>query len=241
MEIHRDRLRKAAPSYRPVSPSDALDMLEGALARRIGPFLQETDLSKIETEVFDGQRTLKIKAPFPVKHNADIELARFCYAISRAIAPTIILETGVAYGVTSAFLLQAIEVNGKGKLWSVDLPPLGREAEAYVGFLVPKSIRRHWNLRRGLTKRLLPELLPLLGQIDIFVQDSLHTYRTITAEITAVWPFLKPGGVVIADDVGDNRAFEDFANRVNHCGCVVLQETHKNSMFGILVKCCAGS
>jgi len=236
LEVRWDRMRKAPPPYPPVSPLRALDVLEGALAKHIRPFFEEVDLTKIETEVSGSKKSLKTKAPFTLAHNADMELARFCYAISRALAPSVILETGVAYGVTSAYLLQATEVNQGGKLWSVDLPPLGRHAEDYVGFLVPKSLRSNWNLRRGATRRLLPELLPLVGQIDLFVQDSLHTYRTITDEIRMVWPFLRSGGVVIADDIGKNRAFADFANRVNHSGYVVIKEVHKDSMFGILVK-----
>jgi predicted O-methyltransferase YrrM len=212
-----------------------LGVLETALARQIRPFFQEADLTKIEKEVSGNQKTLK-KAPFSVKHNGDIALARFCYAMSRALAPSVVLETGVAYGVTSAYLLQAIEANQKGTLWSVDLPPLGRQAEDYVGFLVPKTLRSPWNLRRGATRRLLPELLPQVGQIDLFIQDSLHTYRTITDEISMVWPYLRPGGVVVADDVGDNRAFGDFAKRVKLSACVMVQELHKDSMFGILVK-----
>ncbi len=236
LEVRWDRMRSASPSFPTVSQLEALDVLEGTIARQIRPFFQEAALTKIETEVSSSQKTLNTKAPFSLTHNADVELARFCYAISRALAPSVILETGVAYGVTSAYLLQAIDVNHQGTLWSVDLPPLGRQAEDYVGFLVPKSLRSSWNLRRGATRRLLPELLPLVGQIDLFVQDSLHTYRTITDEITMVWPFLKPGGVVIADDVSDNRAFGDFAKRMNPSACVVVQELHKDSMFGILVK-----
>jgi predicted O-methyltransferase YrrM len=235
-EVRWDRMRKAPSSFRAVSQLEALDVLEGALARQICPFFQDAELTKIEIEVSSGQETLKKKAPFSLKHNADVDLARFCYVMSRALAPSVILETGVAYGVTSAYLLQAIEVNQRGTLWSVDLPPLGAQAEDYVGFLVPKSLTSSWNLRRGATRRLLPKLLPLIGQIDLFVQDSLHTYRTITDEISMVWPFLRPGGVVVADDVGDNRAFGDFAKRVCPSAWVLIQELHKDSMFGILVK-----
>jgi predicted O-methyltransferase YrrM len=236
LEVQWDRMLKAPASYQVVSSLEALDTLEKTMGKQIRPFFQETNLKKIEEQVLDGEKTLKMKAPFSLMHNGDVELARFCYAMSRALAPSVILETGVAYGVTSAYLLQAIEVNQTGKLWSVDLPPLGRHAEDYVGFLVPKSLRSQWALRRGSTRRLLPRLLPLVGQIDVFVQDSLHTYRTITDEIRMVWPCLRPGGVVIADDIGKNRAFADFADRVHHSGCFVIQEVHKDSMFGILLK-----
>jgi predicted O-methyltransferase YrrM len=236
LEVRWDRMRRASPSYQPVSTLEALGVLEGALRRQVRPFFQDTDLNWIETEVSESLKVLTWNAPFSLSHNADVELGRFCFAVCRALAPAVIVETGVAYGVTSSYLLQAIELNGRGELWSVDLPPLGRHAEEYVGFLVPKGLRQRWNLRRGVARRLLPKVLRLLGQIDVFVQDSLHTYRSITNEINMVWPFLKPGGLVIADDVGNNRAFGDLAQRLNPSACVVIQELHKDSMFGILVK-----
>ena len=235
LEVKWDRIRRSSHAYQPIQPSDALLVLEAVLGP-IRIFFEEMQLTTLEEEVSGELKALAAKAPFSLMHNADIELAHFCYAISRSLAPAVILESGVAYGVTSAHLLQAIELNGRGTLWSIDLPPLGQRAEEYVGFLIPEHLRKHWNLRRGVTRKLLPKLLPLIGPIDIFVQDSLHTYRTITEEIRMVWPFLRSGGVVIADDMGDNRAFEDFAESVDPSACVVVQELSKNSMFGILVK-----
>ncbi len=231
-----ERSRDALPTYRPLGVLEAMDLLERALSRQVRGFFAENDLTKIETEVSHGLKDLKGKSPFSLEHNADIELGRFCYAVSRALSAAVILESGVAYGVTTAYLLQAIDLNGTGKLWSIDLPPLGRHAEEHVGFLVPSGLRRHWNLRRGVTRRLLPALLPTLGSIDLFVQDSLHTYKTISDELDLVWPYLSPGGVVIADDIGDNRAFEDFTDRVKPSSYMVIQELHKDSMFGIIVK-----
>src|SRR5579859_6237178 len=35
-----------------------------------------------------------------------------------------IVETGVAHGVTSRFILEALERNRSGHLWSIDLPPI---------------------------------------------------------------------------------------------------------------------
>jgi Methyltransferase domain len=236
LEVKWDRIRNLSGSYTPTMPRQALETLERTLGKEIGPFLAESNLTQIEEAVSDSQALLKAKAPFTLAHNGDIELARFCYALSRALAPKVVLETGVAYGVTTAFILKAIEVNGTGELWSADLPPLGRQAEDYVGFLVPKDLRLHWNLRRGITKRLLPELLPSLGHVDIFIQDSLHTYRNINDEVQMVWPFLKPGGVVIVDDIGGNCAFEDLIKRVGPSSSIVIQELHKKSMFGVLVK-----
>jgi hypothetical protein len=50
------------------------------------------------------------------------------YAIVRAYKPDIVVETGVARGASSSFILCAMHENGKGHLYSIDLPPY----EAYT-------------------------------------------------------------------------------------------------------------
>ncbi len=44
------------------------------------------------------------------------------YAIVRAMRPTSVIETGVLHGLTSAFILRALEQNRAGRLTSIDLP-----------------------------------------------------------------------------------------------------------------------
>ncbi len=110
-------------------------------------------------------------APFTTRHHADLSLARLCYAVCRLLRPEIVLETGVAYGVTTALVLKALQVNGKGRLYSIDLPPLGENADAFVGYLVPEALRARWTVNRGVSKRVLPQLLPRLGRVDLFIPD----------------------------------------------------------------------
>jgi predicted O-methyltransferase YrrM len=235
-EVRREKRLAVSPYYEMVSVSTAFEILEEALGKKLRTFLAEASLLELESQVSAAQQRLKLAAPFSLKHNGDVQLAHFCYALSRATSPNVVLETGVAYGVTSAYLLQSLELNGRGSLWSIDLPPLGHSADDYVGFLIPPVLKTRWRLQRGSTRRVLPKLLPELDTVDMFIQDSLHTYQTVMDEIVAVWPRLRPGGVLIADDVGRNCAFKDFATRTDHAGSVVVQESSKNSTFGIILK-----
>ncbi len=93
-----------------------------------------------------------------------------------------------------------------------------------------------WHLYRGPSKRLLPQVLSLLPRVDIFIHDSLHTYANMKSEFRAVWPVLRPGGILITDDIGENCAFQDFAKEVNDRFCAVFREQSKDSLFGMLVK-----
>jgi len=46
----------------------------------------------------------------------------YLYVFCRHFQPEIVIETGVYYGASSAFILKALEANGKGHLYSIDLP-----------------------------------------------------------------------------------------------------------------------
>ena len=43
------------------------------------------------------------------------------YAITRAVKPDLIVETGVASGVSSTYLLTACRLNGRGRVCSIDI------------------------------------------------------------------------------------------------------------------------
>jgi hypothetical protein len=207
--------------------------IEGSFGKQIAAFLEEPACAEILTEVCHGVEKNLSAAPFSLAHNADFTLAQLCYVLCRVTRPTTVLETGVAYGVTSAFILKALEVNGCGCLHSVDLPPLGPDADQFVGILIPKPLRHRWRLHRGASKRVLPSLLPRLKQVDVFVHDSLHTYRNMKWEFDMVTPYLAPGAIVIADDIDGNRAFNDWVVKVRPPFWATLREVDKKSLFGV--------
>lgn len=132
------------------------------------------------------------------------------YALVRLLRPRVLVETGVADGFTSAHILQALEDNGEGHLYSIDLPspllPRGKSP----GWIVEERLRGRWDLRIGDAAALLPPLLEELGSLDFFLHDSLHTYEHMSLEFRLAWPRLAAGGVFLSHDVGQNAAFLDF-------------------------------
>jgi hypothetical protein len=234
-DFQTDRLRRKSITI-PVSSGECWGRLGEALHGDLKPFLQEDALGAIERTVVRGREQLSANPAFGMFHGADFSLARLCYAICRLRKPANVVETGVAHGVSSAFLLQALAVNGAGSLWSIDLPPLAEGADDQVGCLVPADLRSRWHLLRGRTRHLLPPLVTRLPAIDIFLHDSLHTYRNISREFQTVWPKLPAGGVLLSDDVNMNRAFENFANRQDIALALTSKEEDKDSVFGAIIK-----
>jgi methyltransferase family protein len=146
--------------------------------------------------------------------DADPALARVAWCLARHLRPRQALETGVARGLTSRALLEALELNGDGRLTSVDLPPRFPPAlRRQTGVAVPGRLRARWTYVNGSSRRRLPRLVAQLAPIDLFLHDSMHTTRNVLFELETVWPGLQPGGVILVDDIDLNRGFETFTDK----------------------------
>jgi predicted O-methyltransferase YrrM len=232
-EVRSEPLLVGRPAYGAVEWGRAL----GAIVPLLGanPEDDAATLGRLRDHVNRCHAELASSAPFILNHSADIVLAELCYLTCRALRPDVVVETGVAYGITSTYILQALEQNGRGRLVSVDLPPLSRQSARFVGIVIPSSLQHRWDLRVGVSRRVLPQLLRDVGSVDLFVHDSLHTYWNMRREFELVWPRLRPGGVLIADDVQTNPAFRELERR-NPAFFTVIREAAKESLLGFALK-----
>lgn len=155
------------------------------------------------------------------------EKSQILYFLVRKLKPKIVVETGVAAGESTGYILQGIKDNGCGRLYSIDLPfqwyiygdhklhldslPAGK----IPGYVVPEHLKKIWHLILGNTRDKLPPLLRNLGTIDIFLHDSEHTEKTMMFEYKASWPYIKNGGFLLSDDISYTEAFGEFAKFKN--------------------------
>jgi hypothetical protein len=126
------------------------------------------------------------------------------YSIIRERQPNLIIETGIGRGVTSTFILAALQKNGHGKLISIDK---GSE----TGQLVFNGLRTNWDKRVGKTS----DVLPTINEpVDIFLHDSLHTYDNMSFEFEWANQHLT-SGLILSHDIGTNNSLYDFAKKYN--------------------------
>jgi hypothetical protein len=153
-------------------------------------------------------------------------LVRAMWCLTLHLRPMKVLETGVARGITTRFVLEALERNEAGHLWSIDLPPpWHRDLHWQIGAAVPASLRSRWTYVRGSSRRRLAGVLGEVERLDLFVHDSRHTERNLLFELEHVWEGLRPGGVLVADDVDLNCGFHAFtAARPSHPSLVCIAE-----------------
>lgn len=182
------------------------DRFDAALARQILQELRSGDfipMNAVPGKQLPGNRPTHF-------------FGKFLYFIVRMAQPEVMVETGVAHGVSSWTILNALFKNGKGRLYSIDLPD--HDLQSYnpsnirqsSGWVVPDVLRAQWELRLGSSDKLLPALLTDLGKVDLFFHDSDHSYENMQFEFATVLPFIRHSGLIISDDVHKNRAFAEF-------------------------------
>jgi hypothetical protein len=75
----------------------------------------------------------------------------------------------------------------------------------------------------------------LLGRIDLFIHDSLHTARNTRFEMEQTLSAMAPGGVMIVDDIGTHQAFAEFARDFPSLETLVCPHSDRTeSFFGLV-------
>ena len=233
-ELLVDRIRPHPGTYKALDWPAALERIT-TWRHEAASVMRELPLQETEKEVLTTLEQVRAASPWKAGYNSDLRLARALYLVCRLLRPATVVETGVAYGLSSAYMLTALDVNRHGHLYSVDLPPLGGDASRLQGALIPDRFRSRWTLHSGTSRRILPGLLAG-KRVDVFVHDSLHTYRTMRWEFETAWPQIPSGGALIADDIEGNRAYQELLARRPAFSCVVRQADKPAALFGIAVK-----
>ena len=143
------------------------------------------------------------------------------YSMVRLVRPGNLVESGVASGVSSAFMLMGIKANRRGTLHSIDKPVPrkkgpGNESWAIPaghssGWAVPPALRRRWDLRLGRSEDVLEDLLGETGVLDFYCHDSPVDEAHLKFEMEAIRPHLRSGSLVVSDNTGEIGTFDRLA------------------------------
>jgi len=178
-------------------------------------------------------------------NDGDAGFVRAVWCLTRHLRPQNVVETGVAHGVTSRFILEALERNGMGRLWSIDHPPLEHVWHDQIGLAVGGRYPARWSYIRGSSSRRLPKLISQLGEVDLFIHDSLHSAHNVRFEVDLAWAALRPGGAIVVDDIDANWGFRTFTEAFSGHHAIIceaepirpdLRRFNKKGLFGIILK-----
>jgi predicted O-methyltransferase YrrM len=177
---------------------------------------------------------LQVVADCPVKMGgpANVDVL---YHLARHLKVRSVIETGVASGWSSLSVLLAMGTGLGGRLISIDMPYAKLNNEQYVGCAVPASLRPNWKLVRRSDRDALGPALNELAVIDLAHYDSDKSDAGRRFAYPKLWAALRPGGVLMSDDIEDTLAFRDFAASVDRRAWVLAKEKPGN-FAGVLIR-----
>lgn len=194
---HNDRIMEYDQFVMPIC--EILKQTTRSINIDIEKSLEETQMIFIESPV---------KGFIPPSGDSSMELCQLCYCLVRLMKPREVIETGVARGISSAYILKAMNKNDTGQLSSIDLllPIKGSKEE--TGSMVSEELRARWNLIFGPSVPKMNKLRRDIKTIDIFIHDSDHHYQNQLQEYRIALDWLCDGGILISDDVSNNAFLE---------------------------------
>ena len=168
--------------------------------------------------------------------DGDSSLCRAAWCVAMHTRPEVVIETGVAHGVTSRVLLEALSQNDFGHLWSIDLPfPFDHRLHAETGAAVTDACRPRWSYLEGSSKQRMPPLVAEVGHVEMFIHDSLHTAENTMFEMEQAASAMRKGGVMLVDDINSHTGFLAFAERHPGYETMICKSEDRTGMFGIAV------
>ena len=175
-----------------------------------GSLEQRTEVLEIQDfGAADGQADGQGSQQGRVVH---LELGKFCRRTSRrpatglllmklleAFRPETVLEFGTSVGISAAYQTAALQINGRGKLYTLE----GAQAVATVA---AANLRTLGLLERaeivvGRFVDTLPGVLQRIGSIDFAFIDGHHDYTATLELFKQIKPQLSQEAVVVFDDV----------------------------------------
>jgi predicted O-methyltransferase YrrM len=204
--------------------SDAREAMQSLLSQ------EGTVLSAIFEEYESVWESLKRDSAASSKaYPLGFDLARaggeFLYAWCRMIRPDLVVETGVANGLSSSIILRALSENQNGHLVSIDV-------RDDVGALARLTNQDRWELvvLQGRSLRMeFKRVMSNLPRGDLFLHDSNHTYDWQRFEMEVASSWLSSDGLLVVDDADASYAFLDHCRANGSDGSALFL---KNRLLG---------
>lgn len=121
------------------------------------------------------------------------EVGLFLNSVARAMRAQVVVEVGGSVGYSTLWLADAVRDNG-GRVYSIEVDPRKqRQQWAYLCAAGLHAVVEQTPLEVG-------DLLPCLPQpVDLVLLD--HWKELYIRDFEFCWPALRPGGVVVADNI----------------------------------------
>ncbi len=155
-------------------------------------------------DLFSTIVKVKSETNFGKNFDCEIGLASFLFAYIIHNKPSVIVETGVANGITTNVIMKALEKTG-GSLYSFDVDP--RTENVYSG-----QGNWHFRLLKGKFETDLKNQVSKIEKVNLWIHDSNHGYQWQAFEYELAAYHLDSEGILVSDDIDASTAWGVAAN-----------------------------
>ena len=149
--------------------------------------------------------------------------------------PNIILETGVAAGLSSRCILEAIKKNSKGILYSSDFPYFRlNNPEKYIGIMVPEELKKNWRLEILGDVKNIKKFKSEINHADIILYDSDKRYSGKINFFKSVNSLIKSNTIIVVDDLHNDSFFLEYVKEMK-CKNWFIVESKRKHIVGIIL------
>ena len=176
--------------------------------------------------VWEQQVALNNKKIASERWNSEAMLCQLIYSIIRAKELKLVVETGVANGISTGVALSALKHTG-GVLHSFDI--LASCANLFPG-------AQNWNFHLLNLKKApaeLAEIVSNIQEIDLWIHDADHGTTWQRMEFALGTKKLKAGGLLISDDADASPAWGEMSKKLTHKSAILLD---RRKIIGITPK-----
>jgi len=121
--------------------------------------------------------------------------AAFCHLVARSIEARLVVEFGTSFGVSTIWLAAAVRANGGGTVVTTELGAIAQRARQHIA---EAGLSDYVDIRVGDALHTMTDLPD--GHVDMLLNDGFPTQAIDVVDLMK--PKLRPGAVVITDNVG---------------------------------------
>ena len=199
-------------------------------------------MNSVLVEILNTKRVLKRDGTvIPLDYGISVQEGTMLQRLIREVKPRITLEIGMAYGISTLFICEALQEVGGERHIVIDSGPVEGWLETGLFNVERAGYRSLVEFRNESSHRALPALEREGLHVGIAVIDGWHTFDYAFVDFFFVDRLLDVGGVVIIDDTEYYPAIRKVARYVaTHRRYVPLanepvrQPTRRRAMFNRL-------
>lgn len=161
------------------------------------------DVNKVIKEIYSSGLVEDAQgATYP--HNSSsitFQAGALLYSFIRELQPTRTIEIGMAYGLSSLFICQALLDNGRGNHTAID--PFQEKAYKSIGLLNIEraNLKEIFRFYEAPSEEVLPQLISQNEIFDFAFIDGSHLFDNAFVDFFFIDKMIQAGGYVAVDDI----------------------------------------